>query len=57
MTQTALTREQVLAMEPGQELDELINLHFFKIDMVAHVPYSTEISVAWKWKSGLQGLG
>ncbi|WP_339283715.1 hypothetical protein [Paenibacillus sp. FSL R5-0486] len=27
MTQTALTREQVLAMEPGQELDALVAQH------------------------------
>lgn len=57
MTQTALTREQVMAMEPGQKLDELINLHFFKMDMVAHVPYSTEISAAREVEEWFAGTG
>lgn len=47
MTQTALTREQVMAMEPGQKLDELISNHVFKMDMVAHVHYSTNVETAW----------
>lgn len=46
MTQTALTREQVLAKPPGEELDEMISKYVFEVDMVAHVPYSTDISVA-----------
>lgn len=43
-----LTREEILAMEPGQELDELICNHIFDLEMVAHVHYSSDISAAWE---------
>ncbi|MFD1776978.1 BC1872 family protein [Paenibacillus rhizophilus] len=43
-----LTREEILAMEPGRELDELICNQIFELEMVAHVHYSTDISAAWE---------
>lgn len=62
MTQTALTREQVLAMEPGRELDSHVALAVMGIEQVTIVGkyrfidsldtplpnYSTDISAAWE---------
>lgn len=48
MTLTTLTRKQVLAMKPGEEMDALISKLVFGVDMVSHVPYSTNDSLAVK---------
>lgn len=47
MSQFMLTRENVLEMEPGEELNGLISKHVFGVDMFAEVLYSTDISAAW----------
>lgn len=51
-----LTREEILAMEPGQELDELICNHIFDLEMVAHVHYSSDISAAWEVEEQIKKL-
>lgn len=46
---TELTREQILNMPAGSEMDSLITTHIFCVDGFWHgiKPYSTNISAAW----------
>lgn len=43
-----MKREEILAMEPGEELDGIVSREIFAVEMIAHVPYSSDISAAWE---------
>lgn len=43
-----MKREDLLAMEPGEELDGIVSQEIFGVEMIAHVPYSSDISAAWE---------
>ncbi|WFB57488.1 hypothetical protein [Paenibacillus sp. BR1-192] len=43
-----MKREEILAMKPGEELDEIVSREIFGVEMIAHVPYSSDISAAWE---------
>lgn len=43
-----MTEHQVMTMHLGEELDELVSTYVFGIDMVADVPYSTNIVSVWE---------
>jgi hypothetical protein len=43
-----MTKEEILAMEAGRELNYLVAKHIFNMDNTDYIPYSENISAAWE---------